>query len=134
MCFLERGDFFIWINLEGDEQKSMLRLRLTEDGKTYRDHFTIEKPLAGGQTELLFTLPFREIADLTYATGDPYCTITFDMVGKPLRVLRVERHCFNLMAVRKMIKIMKKHNQKMGRIDPPAKKPLSDGTESKSGS
>ena len=109
MCF-RKVDLLIWIRFE--EQKAMLRLRAEGDGREYNDFFTIERILPAGQgAEVLFTLPFREISDISYDTSyaKDLCMISFDM-GAEARFaeIKVDRHCFNLFVVRKMIKIYRK--------------------------
>lgn len=127
MCFFEKGDFFLWINLDGYDQKLTLRLPLTEDRRNYSDHFTVERSLGVGKgTEVLFTLPLGEISDVTYATGDPYCILSFDTADERFKAIRVDRHCFNLLSVKRMIKVVKKHNEKNGMK---GQKALSDGGE-----
>ena len=109
MCF-KKVDCLIWIRFDGE--KMMLRLRAEGDGSQYNDFFTIERILPGGQgADVAYTLPFKEIADVTYNTSyaPDLCTISFDM-GSDVRFrdIEVDRHCFNLFLVRKMIKIWKK--------------------------
>ena len=109
MCF-KKVDCLIWIKFE--EQKMMLRLRADGDGSKYNDYFTIERVKPDGQgAEVVHTLPFNEIQNITYDTSyaPDLCSISFDM-GSDLRfqTVEVERHCFNLFLVRKMIKVWKK--------------------------
>ena len=90
----------------------MLRLRAREDGREYNDFFTIERILPGGQgAEVLCTLPFKDIYDITYNTSyaPDLCSISFDMgADVRFRDIEVDRHCFNLFLVHKMIKIYRK--------------------------
>ena len=110
MCF-KKEDCLIWIRYDG--QKAMLRLRTQEDGSCYNDFFTIERILPGGQgAEILFTLPFKDISGITYDTSyaPDLCLISFDMgADVSFSAIEVERHCFNLFLVRKMIKIYEKN-------------------------
>ena len=109
MCF-RKVDCMMWIRYEGG--KAMLWLRAGGDGSCYDDFFTIERVLPGAQgVEELATLPFGDIANITYDTSyaPDLCSISFDM-GSDVRFanIEVERHCFNLFLVRKMIRIWKK--------------------------
>lgn len=108
MCF-KKEDCLIWIRYEGG--KAMLRLRAEGDRKQYNDFFTIERVLPGGQgVEELAKLPFSDIYDITYNTSyaPDLCSISFDMgADVRFRDVEVERHCFNLFLVRKMIKVYK---------------------------
>ena len=117
MCWFEKVDIMMWVNLEGYEQRLMLRLQ-APDKRHYNDFFTIERPLGPGQKpEVLFTLPFSSISNISYdATSSTVYTICFDMVGADsrLRNVQVPKHCFSYMDFRKMQKIYQKSNQRLG--------------------
>ena len=119
MCWFKKEDYLIWVNVDGYDQRLMLRLQTTADKRAYNDYFTIERPLRGGQgTEILFTLPFRTIMSISYlraTASEPY-TICFEMVGGDpcLSEIKVEKHCFNYLGFKKMVKIHKKSGQAMG--------------------
>ena len=114
MCF-RNEDLLLWINLDGYEQKLMLRLCSVE-GREYNDYVTIERVLPAGQgAEVLYTVPFKEIADIVCDTsGDGDCTISFDTdVGDGvLRRVRVARHCYSYFTVRKLLNAFKKSKKK----------------------
>ena len=114
MCF-SKENLLIWINHEWFDGKVMLRLMTTPDGRRYNDYFTIERVIGGGTgTEVVFTIPFRDIKEMGYTTssassGEP-CTISFDIDGgeECLREIKVDRHCFNYFTVRKMVRLVEK--------------------------
>ena len=111
MCFIEKIDHLIWVNLDGFEQRLMLRLQLTPNRKGYNDYFTIERPLSGGAgAEVLYKLRFEDISDVSYQaepSGD--YTICIEVPGADLlRDIHVVRHCFNYFGFRKMMKIYRK--------------------------
>ncbi len=113
MCFFEKNDILIWINLEGYEGRLMLRLQL--DGKgNYNDYLTIERGVGGTKgTEVLFILAFKYIRDLYYMpsnSGGPY-KICIDLPDGDPRLMNilVEKHCFNYFAFRKIMKTYQKN-------------------------
>lgn len=110
MCFIEKNDFLFWINLDGFDQKLMLRLRKDFRGTGYNDYFTIERPLGTDRgTETLFTLPFQEITNITYTVANPVCTISFDMVTESrFQDVKIDRYCFNSWEFKRMVKLYKK--------------------------
>lgn len=116
MCWCEKVDLWMWINLDGFDQRLLLCLRLTADKKGYEDRFTIERPVEGGRgTEVLFTLPFDDISEISYiAPGlKEDCTVSIDMAGDDrFKRIKVSRHCFNALEFRKMIRLHKKSKQK----------------------
>lgn len=113
MCFFEKNDFLFWINLDGFDQKLMLRLKKDFRGTGYNDYFTIERPLGSELgTETLFTLPFQEITNITYKTDDPYCTVCFDMISESrFQEVKIARYCFNIWEFKRMVKIFKKSGE-----------------------
>ena len=117
MCWFEKVDIMMWVNLEGHDQRLMLRLQ-SYDRKHYNDFFTIERPLGPGQTpEVLFKMPFSSISNMSYeATSATVYTICFDMVGADdrLRDVKVPKHCFDYLGFRKMLKVYQKSNQRLG--------------------
>ena len=117
MCWFEKEDVLIWVNMEGYDKRLMLRLQ-SYDKRHYNDFFTIERPIAPGQKpEVLFTMPFGSISGLSYsATPDGNYVICFDMVGGDdrLKNIKVEKHCFNYLSFRKMVKVHQKSGQRLG--------------------
>ena len=113
MCFFEKNDYLFWIELDGFDQKLMLRLRKNFRGTGYNDYFTIERPLGSTLgTETLFTLPFQEIVNITYQTKSPYSTISFDMLTENrFQEIKIARYCFNPWEFRRMIKVFKNSDQ-----------------------
>ena len=115
MCFFEKNDFLFWINLDGYDQKLMLRLRKDFRGEGYNDYFTIERPLGSELgTETLFTLPFQEITNITYKTKSPYSTISFEMVtDSRFQDIKIARYCFNPWEFRRMIRVYRKSEHRL---------------------
>ena len=112
MCWFEKDDILFWVNMEEYDQRLMLRLR-APDHRHYNNFFTIERPLAPGQNpEIIFTIPFDDVTDISYAppTGDDRYTVCFDVIGGDyrLRDIKVQRHCFNFLEFKKMLRIFKK--------------------------
>jgi len=113
MCFAKR-DLMMWINIEGFDQRLLLRMRATPDRHSYNDFFTIERPLGGGrEPDTLFVVPFRHLSAMSYAKtgrGDGY-TICLDMrEGDPrLKQIFVATHCFDYFGFRKMLKEYQNH-------------------------
>ena len=114
MCFIEKNDILMWVNVEGYEGRLMLRLQLDAEGRDYNDFFTIEQVVGGGKgTDVLFMLPFKTIRDLYYMksnSGGPY-KICMDVTdGDPrLQNILVEKHCFSYFDFRKMEKLYRKY-------------------------
>ena len=115
MCCFEKRDLFIWITHEWFRDKTLLCLRLTPDGRDYNDFFTVERVVGGGMaTEVIFTVPFETVREISYRTASASsgerCALLFDLiVGEEcLRDIPVDRHCFDLWTVRKLIKVFKK--------------------------
>ena len=115
MCSFEKRDLLLWINHEDFDGKVMLRLQATPDKRGYNDYFTVDRLVEGGKgAERLFTIPFREIMDIAYTTSSASsgecCTLFLDLIGgeSSLREIKVDRHCFDYLAVRKMISVFRK--------------------------
>lgn len=112
MCFFEKNDILMWVNLEGYEQRLMLRLQL-DNRNNYNDFLTIERAVGGAQgTEVLFLIPFKDIRDLYYMpsnSGGPY-KICIDLPDGDPRLMNilVEKHCFNYFGFRKIVKLLRK--------------------------
>lgn len=111
MCFFEKNDLLMWINVEGYEQRLMLRLQLNGMNE-YNDYLTIERAVGGAQgTEVLFVIPFRTIRELCYMpnAGGSY-TICIDVPeGDPrLKSITCEKHCFSYFGFRKILKLYQK--------------------------
>lgn len=114
MCFFEKNDLLMWVNIDGYNGRLLLRLQLDGEGGEYNDFFTIEQPVGGGKgTDVLFVIPFKTIRDLYYMksnSGGPY-KLCFDVADGDPRLMNVyvEKHCFSYFDFRKMEKLYRKY-------------------------
>ena len=111
MCFIEKNDILFWVNVEGYEQRLMLRLQLNGE-KEYNDYLTIERAVGGTVgTDVLFVIPFKTINELSYTPSNvgPYRICIDVQDGDPrLRDISVEKHCFSYFAFKKIMKLYQK--------------------------
>lgn len=112
MCSFEKRDLYIMgVQVEGITDSLVLNLRASFDKRSYSDYFTIDR-LVGRAYETVFTIPFKDIEDITYEgyLSGEFCNISFHLISGDSRLefIRVKRGCFDSFTVRKMIKIFKK--------------------------
>ena len=111
MSLFEKNGFWVsWLRVKGFDQGLILRLEPTYDKKNYNDYFTIERSLGKGQgTEVVFTLPFKDILSISYKKPFLFglCTISFDMKNgdNRLKDIKMERDSFDASVLKKMVKI-----------------------------
>ena len=116
MCWFRKYDIYVTgVRADGVDGTMTLLLRTTPDGKDYEDRFTLERALVGGGSEVVFTIPFSDVTDVTFdrTSSESVCTIRFDLrTGDDrLKDLKVSKMCFNHFDLKKMIRICKEHNE-----------------------